>query len=100
MFDTIGVPELLIILAVVVLLFGAGKVSRLGKDLGTSVKEFRRAMKDEDEATPVPNGEVIEGTVNEPYVAPQYAQVQAPQANPATPPAEPAPPRPAGPQVF
>ncbi len=48
MFETIGVPELLIILAIVMLLFGAGKVSRLGKDLGTSVKEFRRAMTDED----------------------------------------------------
>jgi sec-independent protein translocase protein TatA len=47
-FETIGVPELLIILAIVMLLFGAGKVSRLGKDLGTSVKEFRRAMSDEE----------------------------------------------------
>ena len=100
MFDTIGVPELLIILAVVVLLFGAGKVSRLGKDLGTSVKEFRRAMKDEDEATPVPSGQVIEGTVTEPYVAPQYAQVQAPEASPANAQAEPAAQRPVGPQVF
>jgi sec-independent protein translocase protein TatA len=45
-FETIGVPELLIIFAIVMLLFGAGKVSRLGKDLGTSVKEFRRAMTD------------------------------------------------------
>ena len=100
MFDTIGVPELLIILAIVVLLFGAGKVSRLGKDLGTSVKEFRRAMKDEDEATPIPNGQVIEGTVQEPYVAPQYAQVQAPNAD--VPPAAQEQPaaRPAGPQVF
>jgi sec-independent protein translocase protein TatA len=100
MFDTIGVPELLIILAVVVLLFGAGKVSRLGKDLGTSVKEFRRAMKEDDEAAPVPNGQVIEGTVQEPYVAPQYAQVEAPP--PATPAAAQEMPtqRPAGPQVF
>lgn len=53
MFETIGVPELLIILAIVMLLFGAGKVGRLGKDLGTSVKEFRRALKD-DEEMPLP----------------------------------------------
>ena len=48
MFETLGAPELLIILAVVVLLFGAGRVGRLGKDLGTSVREFRSAMKDDD----------------------------------------------------
>jgi sec-independent protein translocase protein TatA len=49
MFETLGAPELLIILVLVVVLFGAGRVGRLGKDLGTSVKEFRRAVKDEDE---------------------------------------------------
>ena len=48
MIGDIGIPELLIILAVVMLLFGAGKISSLGKDLGTSVKEFRKAIKDED----------------------------------------------------
>jgi sec-independent protein translocase protein TatA len=56
MFETLGAPELLIILVLVVLLFGAGRVGRLGKDLGTSVKEFRRAIKDDDEtpASPPP----------------------------------------------
>ena len=48
MIGDIGIPELLIILAVVMLLFGAGKISSLGKDLGTSVKEFKKAIKDED----------------------------------------------------
>jgi sec-independent protein translocase protein TatA len=69
MFETIGVPELLIVLVIVVLLFGAGRVGRLGKDLGTSVKEFRRAMKDED-------GDISTTTVN---VAP-VAQIAAPGA--------------------
>lgn len=49
MFETLGAPELLIVLVLVVVLFGAGRVGRLGKDLGTSVREFRRAVKDEDE---------------------------------------------------
>ena len=52
MFETLGAPELLIIMVIVVLLFGAGRVSRLGKDLGTSVKEFRRAIRDEDSVAP------------------------------------------------
>jgi len=42
--------ELLIIAAVVILLFGAGKVGRLGKDLGTSIKEFRRAIRDDEDS--------------------------------------------------
>lgn len=47
MFGDIGVPELLIILALVMVLFGAGRVGRLGKDLGTAVKDFRAAVRDE-----------------------------------------------------
>jgi sec-independent protein translocase protein TatA len=47
MFGDIGVPELLIILALVMVLFGAGRVGRLGKDLGTAVKDFRAAIRDE-----------------------------------------------------
>ena len=48
MFGDIGVPELLIILGIVVVLFGAGRVGRVGKDLGTSIKEFRKAMNEDD----------------------------------------------------
>jgi sec-independent protein translocase protein TatA len=49
----IGAPELLIILAIVVLVFGVGKVGSLGRELGSSVREFRRAVKDEDDDPPV-----------------------------------------------
>ena len=35
MFGTLGAPELLIIGAVVILIFGVGKISGLGKELGT-----------------------------------------------------------------
>lgn len=46
---TIGPWEIAIVALVVILLFGVGKLSGLGKDLGSSIKEFRRAMKDGDE---------------------------------------------------
>jgi sec-independent protein translocase protein TatA len=45
----IGSPELLIILVIVVLLFGAGRISKLGGELGTSIREFRRGLNGEDE---------------------------------------------------
>ncbi len=48
MFGSLGPLEISLIVAVVVLLFGVGKFAGLGKDLGTSIKEFRRAVKDED----------------------------------------------------
>lgn len=48
MFGSLGPLEIGLILVVVVLLFGVGKISGLGRDLGTSIKEFRRAVKDED----------------------------------------------------
>ena len=38
----IGSPELLIILVVVVLLFGAGRISKVGGELGIAIREFRR----------------------------------------------------------
>jgi len=49
MFGDIGAPELIIILLIVIVLFGAGRVGKLGKDVGTAVREFRHAVKDEDE---------------------------------------------------
>lgn len=44
----IGVPELLIILAIAIAVFGAGRLAGAGKALGTSIKEFRRAIRDEE----------------------------------------------------
>jgi sec-independent protein translocase protein TatA len=45
----LGLPELLVILVVLVLIFGVNKVGDLGGALGKSVREFRKAAH-EDEA--------------------------------------------------
>jgi len=51
----LGGPELLLILAVVLLLFGAKKLPELAKGLGRSVKEFKKATVEEEEIeTPKP----------------------------------------------
>jgi sec-independent protein translocase protein TatA len=44
-----GGPELIIILVIVILLFGASRVADLGGALGKSIREFRTAVKDESE---------------------------------------------------
>jgi sec-independent protein translocase protein TatA len=44
MFGQLGVPELLLILAVVLLLFGVGRVSKIGRELGTGIREFREGL--------------------------------------------------------
>lgn len=43
---SLGPMELLIILGIVVLLFGAGKLSGLGRDLGQGIREFKKATTD------------------------------------------------------
>lgn len=57
-----GLPsgaEWLIILVIVVIMFGGGKLAGVGKSLGTAITEFKSALKGEDEKdttnTPNPN---------------------------------------------
>ena len=39
-----GIPELLVVLLIVVLLFGTTKIKSLGNDLGAAIKGFRNAI--------------------------------------------------------
>jgi len=48
-FEGIGIWELLLILLIVVLLFGTKKLKNVGGDLGSALKSFRSAMRDEEE---------------------------------------------------
>ena len=45
----VGMPELIVILVIILIVFGAGKLSKLGGDLGQGIKNFKKAMKDGDE---------------------------------------------------
>lgn len=46
-----SLPQLLILIAVVVLLFGTKKLRSLGSDLGASIKGFKKSMNDDDNKT-------------------------------------------------
>jgi len=47
----IGTSELLLIVMLALVLFGGGKISGLGKALGTSIREFKREIKSDDDDT-------------------------------------------------
>lgn len=45
----IGLPELIIILVIVLVIFGAGKLPQLGDALGKGIRNFRNATKNEED---------------------------------------------------
>jgi sec-independent protein translocase protein TatA len=51
----LGPTELIIILLIVVLLLGPGRIARSAGDLGKGIREFRRGLKDEPEQSPPPS---------------------------------------------
>ncbi|MBP9044360.1 MAG: twin-arginine translocase TatA/TatE family subunit [Spirochaetes bacterium] len=44
-----GIGELVIIFLIVLVLFGAGKIPRIAKDLGSGIREFKKSIRDEKE---------------------------------------------------
>ncbi|HOK03542.1 MAG TPA: twin-arginine translocase TatA/TatE family subunit [Spirochaetota bacterium] len=42
-----GMGELVVIFLIVLVLFGAGKIPRIAKDLGSGIREFKKSIKDE-----------------------------------------------------
>lgn len=55
-----SMPELLIILAIVVLLFGAKKIPDLAKGIGKGIKSFKNEMKEDEIETKKAESEKIE----------------------------------------
>src|SRR5262245_56412971 len=81
----LGVPELLIILAVVLLLFGGSRLAGLGKSTGRALKEFKEETKnlkpeDQAQANDQPQTNTAPPQVTDHSVAPTWQQ---PPASPA-----------------
>ena len=52
----LGVPELLIILAICLLLFGASRLPNLGQGLAQAIKNFRKTYREPNEIDVTPKG--------------------------------------------
>ncbi len=78
----VGVPELLIILVIIVLLWGPGRLSKIGGELGSGIKAFRSGLSgDEDKkGTVKKEPEQLAEHVDEP--APEVAVTGVVEENP------------------
>ena len=47
----IGFPELMIILVIIMIVFGAGKLPEIGSAFGNSIRNFKKSMKEAEEGT-------------------------------------------------
>ncbi len=75
----IGFPELMIILVIIMIIFGAGKLPEIGSAFGNSIRNFKKSMKEAEEgdAEALPEAtdatdaakEVTEGDSDEPETA-------------------------------
>lgn len=51
LFGPLGLPEMLIILAIVILIFGANRLPELGRGIGAGIKNFKSSVKSSDDKT-------------------------------------------------
>ncbi len=52
----LGMGELLVILVIVLVLFGANKLPQLGKGLGEGIRSFKKSFEGQDEEKPAGSG--------------------------------------------
>ena len=60
----IGFPELMIILVIIMIIFGAGKLPEIGSAFGNSIKNFKKSMKEAEEIQEAANIESPETEVD------------------------------------
>ena len=52
MFGSLGVPELIVILLIILVLFGASRLPEIGRGFGKGIRNFKEATKDEENNRP------------------------------------------------
>lgn len=53
----LGGAELIIILVIVLLIFGVGRIARVGRELGTGIREFRKGLSSDEQPKDSTNGD-------------------------------------------
>ena len=93
MFGTMGISELIIILVIVLIIFGAGKLPQIGEGVGKALRGFKKEVND------IPSPDATAPEVNQP--APMQAQstIQAAPAPAVTPGSASAAPKPGAPYI-
>lgn len=61
MFGSLGTTELLVLLAIVLVIFGASRLPRLGRGLGEGIRNFRRGLHSGDEGDETSSAEASPG---------------------------------------
>ena len=91
MFGTMGIPELVIILVIVLIVFGAGKLPKIGEGLGKALKGFKKEVREAEPIQQTPeqaqavDAQVVSGAP-QPVPPPQPAGQPTPQSTAAAPP--------------
>ncbi len=56
----LGMPELLVILVIILVIFGAGKLPEIGGAIGKGIKNFKKATREPDEIDVTPDNKKID----------------------------------------
>ena len=66
MFGSFGWPEIILLLVIVIIIFGVGKLPQVGGAIGKSIKEFRKARAGEDDTQKEKPKEITTSNTAEP----------------------------------
>jgi sec-independent protein translocase protein TatA len=74
MFGSLGFTELILILVIVLIIFGAGKLPQLGEGVGKAIKGFKKSVHEAEAYDIDPQAQAQEGTPAPTSASPQISQ--------------------------
>jgi len=74
MFGSLGFTELILILVIVLIIFGAGKLPQLGEGVGKAIKGFKQSVQEAEAFNVDPQGQDQEGAPAPPDIPQQISQ--------------------------
>src|SRR5205809_5935306 len=88
MFGSLGITELILILVIVLIVFGAGKLPKIGEGMGKALKGFKKEIREADALEPSPEqAQATDAQVVPPSAAPVPPQGPSGQGSPPVAPA-------------